>query len=177
MPATRVSIHLAILSDAPTLALLGETTFHETFAHQNTESDMKKYVFENFSKEQVIKELEDANNKFFLARWHEQPIGYMKLRLGEHPDQPKNTKSVELERIYVLKDFLNNKAGAALLGHAINLSRNMGYQTLWLGVWEHNERAINFYVRWGFTTYGSHIFVLGTDPQIDILMKKDLNGD
>ena len=174
MSITQISIHLAALPDAPILASLGETTFCETFAHLNTESDIEKYVSENFSVEQVLKELEDINNKFFLARWNDQPIGYMKLRLGEHPDQPINTKSIELERIYVLKDFLGKKVGAALLEYAINVGRNLSFQTMWLGVWEHNERAINFYRRWGFTPYGSHMFVLGTDPQTDILLKKDL---
>lgn len=162
------------MHDATTLAHLGKTTFAETFAHLNTEADMQQYLAENFSLEQIIKELNDYNNKFFIALQENQPIGYMKLRLGPHPDQPQPTHALELERIYVLKAFLEKKVGSALLQHALTFGQNLGYQTLWLGVWEHNVRAIHFYKRWGFTPYGSHIFLLGSDPQTDILMKKDL---
>lgn len=169
-----VSIQPASLTDVTSLVSLGETTFIETFAHLNTEADMRQYLNENFSVDEVTKELLDKDNKFFLAFWDKQPIAYMKLRLGPHPDQPKNTRALELERIYVLKDYLQKKVGTALVQHALVFGQNLGYQTLWLGVWEHNERAINFYKRWGFTPYGDHTFVLGSDRQTDILMKKDL---
>ena len=169
-----ISIQPATLNDVTTLTWLGETTFIETFAHLNTEADMQQYLAENFSVNQVTKELMDGNNKFFLAFWDRQPVAYMKLRLGPHHDQPQHTHALELERIYVLKDYLEKKIGATLLQHAIVFGQTLGYQTLWLGVWEHNERAINFYKRWGFTRYGSHLFILGSDPQTDILMKKDL---
>jgi diamine N-acetyltransferase len=52
--------------------------------------------------------------------------------------------------------------------------QQQGCDTVWLGVWEHNPRAIAFYEKWGFEKFGAHDFLLGTDLQTDILMKKKL---
>ena len=46
---------------------------------------------------------------------------------------------------------------------------------MWLGVWEFNPRAQAFYEKYGFYEVGRHIFQLGSDPQTDLLMQKDLN--
>ncbi|MEY3918157.1 MAG: Protease synthase and sporulation negative regulatory protein 1, partial [Bacteroidota bacterium] len=45
---------------------------------------------------------------------------------------------------------------------------------IWLGVWEHNPRAIRFYEKQGFVKFDQHIFQLGDDEQTDILMKLSL---
>jgi ribosomal protein S18 acetylase RimI-like enzyme len=45
-----------------------------------------------------------------------------------------------------------------------------GGRTLWLGVWERNERAKAFYQKNGFSDVGSHLFMLGTDAQTDRIM-------
>ncbi len=45
---------------------------------------------------------------------------------------------------------------------------------MWLGVWEYNPRAQRFYERNGFRQVGKHTFQLGSDPQTDLLMQKEL---
>jgi RimJ/RimL family protein N-acetyltransferase len=37
-------------------------------------------------------------------------------------------------------------------------------------VWERNARAIAFYEKCGFMQAGSHVFLMGTDPQRDLVM-------
>ena len=49
-----------------------------------------------------------------------------------------------------------------------------GDVVLWLGVWEFNYRAVDFYKQWGFALCGSHPFLLGDDLQTDILMELKL---
>lgn len=42
--------------------------------------------------------------------------------------------------------------------------------------WEENTKAIQFfYTKNGFEAFDKHIFMLGSDQQIDIMMKLDLN--
>jgi ribosomal protein S18 acetylase RimI-like enzyme len=41
---------------------------------------------------------------------------------------------------------------------------------LWLGVWEHNPRAITFYRKFGLEVVGTHAFMLGLDRQRDLIM-------
>lgn len=57
----------------------------------------------------------------------------------------------------------------------LNQAKSMAYDTLWLGVWEHNARALKFYQRWGFEAVGSHVFVVGSDEQNDLIMQKSLS--
>jgi diamine N-acetyltransferase len=49
-------------------------------------------------------------------------------------------------------------------------ARSRGARTLWLGVWEHNPRAISFYVKCGFRDIGSQDFWVGADRQTDRVM-------
>ncbi len=46
-----------------------------------------------------------------------------------------------------------------------------GCDSVWLGVWEKNSRAISFYKKMGFQEVGEHTFTLGYDPQRDIIME------
>jgi ribosomal protein S18 acetylase RimI-like enzyme len=83
-------------------------------------------------------------------------------------------QAVELERIYADPKLIGAGVGKTLLNTCIKLARAEGFQTLWLGVWEHNERAIEFYYRQGFIDVGEHPFTLGTDVQTDRIMQLDL---
>ncbi len=49
-----------------------------------------------------------------------------------------------------------------------------GARTLWLGVWEHNPRAIAFYRKFAFVEAGTHDFLLGRDRQTDLIMMRPL---
>jgi ribosomal protein S18 acetylase RimI-like enzyme len=49
-------------------------------------------------------------------------------------------------------------------------ARSRGARTLWLGVWERNARGIAFYRKCGFRPAGTQTFVLGTDPQRDLVL-------
>jgi ribosomal protein S18 acetylase RimI-like enzyme len=53
-------------------------------------------------------------------------------------------------------------------------AKEHGHDRVWLGVWELNARAIAFYEKWGFEKFGEHVFMLGTDPQTDFMMRKKL---
>jgi ribosomal protein S18 acetylase RimI-like enzyme len=56
----------------------------------------------------------------------------------------------------------------------MDYGRRNGYDVFWLGVWEHNTRALAFYRKWGFEVFGSHIFQLGEAQDTDLLMRKEL---
>ena len=49
-----------------------------------------------------------------------------------------------------------------------------GATTLWLGVWEHNLRALAFYGKCGFVDVGEHVFLFGTESQTDRVMARSL---
>jgi diamine N-acetyltransferase len=61
-----------------------------------------------------------------------------------------------------------------LMAAVVEEATSQGARTLWLGVWERNERAKAFYRKCGFTDVGSYPFVLGNDPQVDRVMVRAL---
>jgi diamine N-acetyltransferase len=174
MATNTLFIKDATLQDAQAVLDIGRSTFIETFGPVNKKEDMDAYLAESFTLEKIKHELSDQYSKFFLAWLNIEIVGYIKFRSGNNPDQPVNTYSIELERIYIQHKYLGNKFGAELMEFSITYAQQSGYETIWLGVWENNMRARKFYERWGFTYYGSHQFVLGTDVQTDVLMKKSL---
>jgi diamine N-acetyltransferase len=165
-------IRIATLQDVEFLCQISVKTFIETYGEQNTPENLQKYLEERFNKKQISDEILTEKTIFLLVELHDQTIGYAKMRVNlvENPDP----KSLEIERIYIEKAFHGQKMGAILMQKCIDVSRKKGYQSLWLGVWEYNPKAISFYEKWGFEIYGTHIFQLGDDAQTDYLMKKDL---
>ena len=97
------------------------------------------------------------------------------IRCGDLPPEVSDNKPIELVRLYVLQESLGRGAGAALMQACIYEAKQRGYETLWLGVWEHNDRAQAFYRKWNFHQVGTHVFQLGDDPQTDILMQRSIS--
>ena len=166
---------LGTIDDAGILAALGAKTFYDTFASDNTAENMKLYLERNFTLEQVVKEINDPANTFLLAQDDDSVVGYAKLRNHEQPKGLGNTLGLEIERIYCTKDYLGKKVGKTLMLGCLAIAAQEGFNIIWLGVWEHNPKAIAFYEKWGFERFGTHTFMLGTDAQTDLLMKKNLN--
>jgi ribosomal protein S18 acetylase RimI-like enzyme len=168
---TRVKLH-----DLDQLQKIGRQTFYETFSSGNTEENMMKYLEEGFSIEKLTTELSDENAEFYFATLDSKVIGYLKLNFGQSQTELKDDKALEIERIYVLKEFHGKKVGQLLYDKGIEVARQTDANYVWLGVWEENPRAINFYKKNGFVEFDKHIFKLGSDEQIDIMMKRRLQN-
>jgi len=162
-------------ADAALLAELGARTFSETFAADNSPEDMADYVAAAFSPRQQAAELADPNCLFLIAESNGVAVGYAMLRSGNVLDNVTGAKPIELVRLYVSRKSLGSGFGAALMRFCIAEAKQRGYETVWLGVWEHNHRAQAFYRKWNFHEIGTHIFQLGNDPQTDILMQRAIS--
>jgi ribosomal protein S18 acetylase RimI-like enzyme len=173
MPET-LDIRMAVPSEVDRLAELARRTFIDTFAEHNTAEDMAKYVDEAFSRDQLLSELEDSASTFIWAERTGIPAGYAKLRRGTDRACVTGPKPVELERMYAETDQIGAGVGKTLLHMAIKICQSEGFQTMWLGVWESNDRAIEFYCRQGFFEVGKQDFMLGNDRQTDLIMQLDL---
>ena len=164
------------LDDIDQLQKIGRQTFFETFAESNTEENMKEYLDNKFSSEKLQSELSNTNSEFYFALEEDTVIGYLKLNFGESQTELKDDKALEIERIYVLKEFHGKKVGQLLYDKAIQVANQTKSDYVWLGVWEENPRAIAFYKKNGFVEFDKHIFRLGNDEQTDIMMKLQLKS-
>jgi ribosomal protein S18 acetylase RimI-like enzyme len=153
---------------------LGVQTFCETFADLNSAENMNKYLEANLNLDKLKAELQDPGSKFYFALVDGQKAGYLKINFGQSQSELKDQDSMEIERIYVLRNHLGKKIGQALFEKAVSYAKDRGYAYIWLGVWEENRRAIEFYRKNGFVEFDKHIFILGDDVQTDIMMRLDL---
>jgi ribosomal protein S18 acetylase RimI-like enzyme len=171
---TNIKIEKVTQSDLEKLQKIGRLTFQETFSESNSEENMQSYLEEGFSKEKLTAELNDENSEFYFAKLEDEVIGYLKLNFEESQTELKDNKSLEIERIYVPKEFHGKSVGQILYDKAIQIAKQKNAEYVWLGVWEENPRAISFYKKNGFVEFDKHIFRLGDDEQTDIMMKLKL---
>ena len=161
-------------SEVDTLLNLSRKTFYDAFAHRNNPDDFEAYAAVAFTREQLLSELENPESAFYFALIGDEPVGYIKLNYGNAQAEYQEADGVEVSRLYIHADHQGKKIGNQLLDFAINKSKEDGLKYIWLGVWDQNSAAERFYARNGFKPVGTHAFVVGTDVQNDILMRRDL---
>jgi ribosomal protein S18 acetylase RimI-like enzyme len=169
-----VNIRQLGTDDLERLQQISRLTFTETFSEYNSEENMRSYLNNNLSVEKLGEELKNPDSSFYFAEMRGTVIGYLKLNMGVAQNEWKEDTGMEIERIYVLKEYHGHKIGQLLFEKAISIARSMEMQYVWLGVWEKNERAIAFYTKNGFKVVGQHLFKLGDDVQMDYMMKRTL---
>lgn len=165
-----VNIRPATVSDAEVLADLARRTFHDTFAATNDPTDMALYLSRAYGLDQQTRELSDRDITTFLVEEGGEAIAYAQLRAGHVPECVTGPKPLELWRFYVLREWHGRGIAGPLMNRVMAAARDQGAVTLWLGVWERNDRAHAFYEKCGFADVGEHIFLFGTDPQTDLVM-------
>ncbi|HTL08001.1 MAG TPA: GNAT family N-acetyltransferase [Chitinophagaceae bacterium] len=167
-----ITVRTATATDALPVTLLSRQSFLDTFAAFNTEEDMQLFMEGNFSQENLLAEFEQPEYLFLVAEENNALLGYAKLVLNATHDGMLPPPAIEIARIYAAKAAIGKGVGRALMLACLQTAKQQHYTTIWLGVWEKNERAISFYRQFGFEKFGEHPFVLGRDVQTDWLMKR-----
>lgn len=169
-----MKVRYGTIDDAAMLAELGARTFYETFAKDNTPENIAAYLKDSFSPDIQFNELSEPDNVFLIVESENIPIGYAQLIINSRDQRIHRTKPLEIRRIYALQEYLGKGVGKELMQATIREARQRGCDSIWLGVWEKNHRAIDFYKKWGFRKVGTHLFSVGDDPQNDYVMELKL---
>lgn len=167
-----IEIRVVTRNEIELLQHISRLTFKEAFSADNDEKDMAKYLDENLSKEKLSEELSNVNSTFYFAIVDGAIVGYLKLNCKDAQTDIKEDHALEIERIYVLSNMQGQNIGQTLYAKALEKAQLINAKYVWLGVWEHNHKAIGFYKKNGFFAFGKHSFMLGSDKQTDILMKR-----
>ncbi len=160
----------------PLLELV-KTTFIETFAKDNTPEDMQLYVKTHLSESKLASDLADPNQTFYVVYVGDTMAGYTQLKQGKTPACVPATQSLEIHRIYVHSQFHKRGIGSILMKACLEAALDSQATHVWLGVWEYNVNAQQFYKKWDFEIMGEHTFVLGNDPQRDWIMARSVRGE
>jgi len=171
-----ITIRKVTKADVSRLLEISSKTFHETFSVFNSEENMKLYMQDAFSTKKILAELDNKDSEFYFALLDDHLTGYLKINFGQAQTELQDGKAVEIERIYVLQEFQRKKIGQLLYKKALQAASERNVDYIWLGVWEQNTKAINFYAKNGFTPFDKHVFRLGSDTQTDIMMKLNLRS-
>ncbi len=168
-----IELRRARPDDAPALSALCERTFRDTYSEMNTVDDMNSYVATCFTPAAQRDEILDPRRRVVVACIGEELIGYYILAKNS-PKFSVAEPALELSRLYIDVRHQGSRLGHTMMQHSIALARSEGFKTIWLGVWEKNERAIAFYKKWLFKPIGEQIFQLGSDPQRDLVLAHSL---
>jgi ribosomal protein S18 acetylase RimI-like enzyme len=161
-----------------TLVVLERQTFTETFSHTYNKEDLEAFLNEKKSPAALKQEMQQKGARYYICYYGDTPAGFMKLNLDKQPDDKARTvlptPVLELEKIYVLQAFQGYKLGKAMIHHAYTVAKDHQALCIWLGVWEHNTKARQFYEREGFERFSEHSFLVGSQLDTDWLYKKSL---
>ncbi len=173
---SEISIRQATPDDAQPLTDLAYTTFWDAFAHhpKNAPDDLNHYMRQAFNHDQIAAELADEKSIFLIAEIDDKPAGYAKLIIDSTEQGITAERPIELSRLYSHQEFLGKGVGQNLMDACFEYAKTHGRDVMWLGVWEYNPRAQAFYTKNGFREVGKHTFQLGSDPQTDLLMQREL---
>jgi diamine N-acetyltransferase len=160
-------------ADLDTLRTIAFGTYDDTFRRLNDTASFNEYLDASFSRAKLDAELKNPDSTFFFLYSDDELAGYMKINTGDAQTDFKDPAELEIERIYVTRDFQGLGLGRALVQKALETARAARKKTVWLGVWEKNENAIAFYKKMGFSKTGTHDFYTGRKRQTDHVMRRN----
>jgi diamine N-acetyltransferase len=160
--------------DLDVLQVISIETFNDTFKEQNSPKNMKAYLDKAFNTKQLQSELSNDSSAFYFIYSDDKLAGYLKININEAQSEKMTDESLEVERIYIRKDFQKEGLGKHLMNEAIKIASLRNKKIIWLGVWEKNLKAIEFYKKNGFVQTGVHSFHMGDEEQKDLIFKRAL---
>jgi diamine N-acetyltransferase len=174
MTREEIRIRPCDIADLETLRNIAWQTYDDTFRHFNEPANMDAYLASAFNREKLQAELGNPHSSFFFLLLEGAVAGYLKLNDGDAQTDMRDPEGLEIERIYVKRDFQGLGLGKALIAKALEVARERKKRFAWLGVWEKNGNAIAFYTKMGFSKIGTHDFYMGTERQTDWIMRKEV---
>ena len=169
-----LSLRMAEFADLASLLDLAQTSFVQAFTEGNKPENVQAYLSQAFTPVQLEKEWRNPASTFLLASLEGKLVGYTKVNLAAAQTDVQDPESLEVARLYTLEEVWGKGVGQFLLNAALDFAKEKGKTFVWLGVWEHNARAIRFYEKNGFRAFGSHPFPFGDEIQTDWLMRVEV---
>lgn len=154
-------------------------TYGDTFGAYISDDDLEDYYQTVLSPEQVQKDLENPESETYFVLDHDQEVcGFLKFNWGKaQTESVEMNNAFEIQRIYVKNEHHGKGYGKEMLLFALQEAQKRGFDWAWLGVWERNFKAQNFYKQFGFERFSEHHFITGETVDTDWLLRKHLKED
>lgn len=175
-PTDAITFRPATGKDAAALAAFGRRTFADTFAASNSPADLALFLDATYGEALQRRELDDPQQTCIIVEANGEMLAFALLRQGVPSPGVEDASAVEIRRFYVDRHAHGRGIAQRLMAQCITAAGALGARSLFLGVWEHNTRAIRFYAAQGFTRVGVQPFLLGTDVQQDLVLVRRLDA-
>ncbi|MFY0629615.1 MAG: GNAT family N-acetyltransferase [Flavobacteriaceae bacterium] len=170
-----IEIKRTTKADTEVLALLGRLTWAESHGHYiEDKNDVLKYLNENFSISKTKQNVNNPNQLFYIIYADNLPVGYAKLVVNTSNENITSQNNCQLERIFILNDFIPLKIGQQLLTFVEEQAKKLQLDTMWLTVYIKNKRAIRFYERNEFKNVGEVNFIVSGKEYENIVFSKKI---
>jgi len=169
-----IRIRKAKIEEVPAVLELAVEVYTDTFAEHNSPENMQAFFNEVYTLEKFKEEFNELDSILYIALDDLKIVGFLRLRLNSEVDHQLGKNHIELQRLYIHRDYHGSSVSKLFMEEALNYAEEKKHEWIWLGVWEKNFRAQKFYTKYGFEKFGSHTFQMGDDPQVDWLLKKKL---
>ncbi|MCX8474127.1 MAG: GNAT family N-acetyltransferase [Sediminibacterium sp.] len=169
-----ISFEPVNINEVYILSKISKITFNDTYGLYNTVENMRLFIDQKYNIPKLEQEILTPELRYFFLKNESELIGYCRLNFAAYQSRFKDTKSIQIERFYILPQYKNKGWGRILMENIKNWVEKKSIEYIWLGVWRKNQSAIAFYNKMGFYKFAEEVFMLGTDPQDDDIMRYDL---
>ena len=170
-----VYIRKATARDCGIIVALGKKTFTETYLETGSNPVVQEYIEKKLSDENIGEELCNPAAWFYIGFVDHEPVAFTRLRHDRVAKGLEDKRAIEVEHIYVLREYQGFKVGKEMMAKCIEVAMQEQFETIWLQVWQQNHKAIRFYIKAGFVVYETTLLHYDGDlQQHDFLMRMDL---
>lgn len=161
--------------EADIIRRVGTLSYKEHFTEIWTNEGIETYLTSQFSSEKLSSDFTNNSTRYFISYFDNLPIGLLKVNL--HKILPNSSKDygLELEKIYLLKEFAGKGLGEILLQFVREFAIKNSEEIIWLDVLKTNTKAKSFYERYGFVVVGQLDFSTDKVKPDMWVMKCDLS--
>jgi GNAT superfamily N-acetyltransferase len=160
--------------DAEPLQALGIKSFVAAFGHLYSKEDLDAFMVEVYDLEGWRRQTSQADRPIWIAECPDGRFaGYAQASPCGLPVDPMPKGALQLRRLYARPDMLSVGIGAALMKPVLEWVDAAGRPPLFLGVWSENLKAQKFYGRYGFTRFGQYDFSVGSQIDLEFILRRD----
>src|SRR5579863_9823417 len=114
-----IRIRKAKAEEVPAIRELAIEVYTDTFADQNTEANLQAFFNDSYNLEKLNAEFHDQDSLLYVALDELKIVGFMRLRINSEVDKQLGKNHLELQRLYIHRDYHGGSASRLLMDQAL----------------------------------------------------------
>lgn len=159
----------ADVNDASSIATLAVQVWLDTYAVEGIRDSFTKYVWSELTPDNFRIRFSNPDREFLKVEINSHLVGFAEINYNSTPGKNSGT-NVEIEKLYIQENFCNKGIGKKLIFSINERCKDKGILSVWLSVYENNERAISFYRKNNFFESGDLYFNLDGEKHRNLIL-------